>query len=46
MRRVDTRYYAGGRHEVLNEINRDAVTRDLIAWLNTIGSPIAMNAVV
>lgn len=32
--RVDTRYYAGGRHEMLNEINRDEVTRDVIAWLD------------
>jgi alpha-beta hydrolase superfamily lysophospholipase len=24
--------YAGGRHESLNETNRDVVTRDLIAW--------------
>ncbi len=34
--RVDTRYYAGGRHEMLNEINRDEVTRDVIAWLDTV----------
>jgi alpha-beta hydrolase superfamily lysophospholipase len=25
--------YADGRHESLNETNRDLVTRDLIAWL-------------
>ncbi len=33
VRRIDTRYYAEGRHEMLNEINRDEVTRDVIAWL-------------
>lgn len=31
--RVDTRYYAGGRHEMLNEINRDEVMADARAWL-------------
>jgi alpha-beta hydrolase superfamily lysophospholipase len=34
VRRIDTRYYAGGRHEMLNETNRDEVTRDLCTWLN------------
>jgi alpha-beta hydrolase superfamily lysophospholipase len=29
-----TRIYPGARHETLNEINRDEVTRDLIAWLD------------
>jgi len=33
VKRVDPRYYAGGRHEMLNETNRDEVTRDAIAWL-------------
>jgi alpha-beta hydrolase superfamily lysophospholipase len=32
--RVDTRYYAGGRHEMLNEINREEVTRDVCEWLS------------
>ena len=27
--------YAGGRHELFNEINRDEVTADLVAWLDT-----------
>jgi alpha-beta hydrolase superfamily lysophospholipase len=27
-------FYPGGRHEMLNETNRDAVTADVIAWLN------------
>ena len=30
--RIDRLYYQGGRHEMLNEINRDEVTRDIIAW--------------
>jgi alpha-beta hydrolase superfamily lysophospholipase len=36
--RIDTRYYPGGRHEMLNEINRDEVTRDIIAWLREVPS--------
>ncbi len=32
VQRIDTKYYAGGRHEMLNETNRDEVTSDLIAW--------------
>lgn len=31
--RIDTLYYEGGRHEMLNETNRDDVTRDLVEWL-------------
>jgi alpha-beta hydrolase superfamily lysophospholipase len=31
--RVAHRFYAGARHELFNETNRDEVTRDLIAWL-------------
>jgi alpha-beta hydrolase superfamily lysophospholipase len=31
--RVTLRLYEGGRHEMLNETNRDEVTRDLLAWL-------------
>jgi alpha-beta hydrolase superfamily lysophospholipase len=29
------RVYPGARHELLNETNRDEVTRDLIGWLDT-----------
>lgn len=32
--KVDVRLYPDGRHEMLNDINRDDVTRDLIAWLD------------
>jgi alpha-beta hydrolase superfamily lysophospholipase len=31
--RLTTRIYPDGRHEMLNEVNRDEVTADLIAWL-------------
>ncbi|MDB5709119.1 MAG: hypothetical protein JWL96_1189 [Sphingomonas bacterium] len=31
--RLTSRIYPDGRHEMLNEVNRDEVTRDLIAWL-------------
>jgi alpha-beta hydrolase superfamily lysophospholipase len=35
LERVDVRIYAGARHELLNEVDRDQVTRDLRAWLRT-----------
>ena len=31
--RIETHYYPGARHEVLNETNRDEVQRDVLAWL-------------
>jgi len=30
---IQTRYYPDGRHEMLNEINRDQVMADLIDWI-------------
>ncbi len=30
---VTERYYPGGRHEMLNETNRDEVMRDLLDWI-------------
>lgn len=33
MSRIETRYYGGARHELLNETNRDEVQRDLLVWL-------------
>jgi alpha-beta hydrolase superfamily lysophospholipase len=33
VQRIDTLYYQGGRHEMLNELNRDEVTADIIDWL-------------
>ncbi len=34
MRDVTVKLYPDARHELFNEINRDEVTADLIAWLN------------
>lgn len=34
LRNVTYNAYADGRHECLNDVNRDEVTRDLIAWLD------------
>jgi alpha-beta hydrolase superfamily lysophospholipase len=31
---VEAHYYPGARHEVLNEINRDEVTADLVSWID------------
>ena len=31
---IETAYYKEGRHEMLNEINRDEVTSDIIRWLD------------
>jgi len=31
--RIETRYYAGARHELLNETNRDDVTADVLGWV-------------
>jgi alpha-beta hydrolase superfamily lysophospholipase len=31
---VTVRCYPEARHELLNEINRDEITRELIAWLD------------
>ena len=31
---LEIKFYEEGRHEMLNEINRDEVFRDVIAWLN------------
>jgi len=30
---VSEKYYPGGRHEMLNETNRDEVMRDLLSWI-------------
>lgn len=34
IRDVQLKLYAEGRHEMLNEINRDEVTQDCIEWIN------------
>ena len=31
---IDLKWYAGGRHEMLNEVNKQEVVRDLIDWLD------------
>jgi alpha-beta hydrolase superfamily lysophospholipase len=31
---VSEKYYAGGRHEMLNETNRDEVYRDILGWIH------------
>jgi alpha-beta hydrolase superfamily lysophospholipase len=33
---VRHRFYAGGRHESLDQMNRDQVTRDFIRWLDSV----------
>lgn len=37
VRSVTVRLYPGGRHEMLNETNREEVTAELIAWLQAQG---------
>jgi alpha-beta hydrolase superfamily lysophospholipase len=32
---ITLQIYAGGRHEMLNEMNRDAVTADIISWIES-----------
>jgi alpha-beta hydrolase superfamily lysophospholipase len=32
---VESKQYADGRHEMLNEVNREEVHRDLLAWLKS-----------
>ncbi len=39
VRRIDTLYYEGGRHEMLNETNRDQVMAEIIAWLGGVFGP-------
>lgn len=36
VRDITSRLYPGGRHEMLNEINRDEVIEDIIEWIRTI----------
>ena len=33
VRDLTLKLYPGGRHEMLNELNRDEVYRDTLAWL-------------
>jgi alpha-beta hydrolase superfamily lysophospholipase len=36
LRHVSHRFYPRARHELFNEINRDEVTKDVLAWLDAI----------
>ncbi|MCP5178621.1 MAG: lysophospholipase [Pseudomonadales bacterium] len=36
MEQLEHRWYAGGRHEVFNETNRDEVIHDLVVWLDKV----------
>ncbi|MDD2440532.1 MAG: alpha/beta hydrolase [Clostridiaceae bacterium] len=37
-RKADLKLYPGGRHEMLNEVNRDQVWQDIAAWLDRLES--------
>ena len=34
VKNLSCRLYEGGRHEMLNEINKEEVMNDTLAWLN------------
>lgn len=36
VRRIDRHIYPGGRHEMLNEINRDEVTGNIVDWMDEV----------
>jgi alpha-beta hydrolase superfamily lysophospholipase len=36
IKRIDKQYYKDGRHEMLNEINREEVTQNIINWINEV----------
>lgn len=36
LNRVTSKHYSGARHEILNEINRDDITSDIIDWIDAI----------
>jgi alpha-beta hydrolase superfamily lysophospholipase len=36
VKHIDRQVYGGGRHEMLNETNRDEVTANIIAWLGEV----------
>jgi len=38
--RIDRQYYEEGRHEMLNEINRDDVTQKIVDWLMDVLKPV------
>ena len=38
VRHIDKHYYPGGRHEMLNETNREEVTRNILVWVARYGT--------
>ena len=36
IQKIDRQVYAGGRHEMLNETNRDEVTKNVIGWMQSV----------
>lgn len=34
MKNITCKLYEGGRHEMINETNREEVMKDIIYWLN------------
>ena len=34
VKNISCKLYEGGRHEMLNEINKEEVMKDIISWLN------------
>ncbi|MFQ3619343.1 MAG: alpha/beta hydrolase [Spirochaetales bacterium] len=39
---VKVKFYSGGRHEMLNETNRDEVYKDILTWLNDRFPPVKL----
>ena len=37
-RKADLKLYPGGRHEMLNEVNRNQVWQDIAAWIDRLES--------
>ena len=35
MKNVSIKLYKDGRHEMLNELNKDEVYADILAWINS-----------
>jgi alpha-beta hydrolase superfamily lysophospholipase len=35
-RALDYRYYAGARHEIYNEVEKDSVRRDIGKWISSV----------
>jgi len=36
MQKVSNDFYPGGRHEMLNETNRDEVMKNLLGWISAL----------